>query len=76
LKYRRAKCDLCGKTLREGEKVTTILSTIITKKGVPRNKMRLVLSPNSITSRANRVYCNQCLDLSHYIRDPQNPKEN
>ena len=71
MKYRKAKCDLCGKILKENEKIVAILSAVITKRDTPRGKMRIRLSPNSITSRANRVYCLKCLDLNHYIRDQQ-----
>lgn len=67
-KYRKCKCDLCGRIFKEGERVTTILTTEISKQDCPRGKMRLKLSPSSIATRAHRVYCQKCLDLNKYIK--------
>jgi hypothetical protein len=66
---RENKCDSCGEKFSNKDKVVVLFRDIEVEK--VREKIRLKLSENSVTSRAFRVYCSGCLDINHYITEDQ-----
>lgn len=63
-------CDNCKKVIDNKEKVTAIIPNLeaSTKLDSP-GKMRLKLSKYSLTTRAIRVYCENCLKLNLYLEE-------
>ena len=67
-------CDNCNRMLENGDKVTVIISEVeVTgryRKG--HEGFRLKLSEESIGSRASKVYCKKCLDITGHFLEENN----
>ena len=62
------KCDNCAKIIKDGERVTAIISGVVAApKTNSEGSMHLKLSKNAIDSRALKIYCKECLSPKDYI---------
>ncbi len=62
--YERKKCDNCNRMLEHGDHVTVIISNVEIE---GRKSFRLKLSPDALSTRATKVYCENCLNTEDHI---------
>ena len=59
-------CDYCSKQFKNNEEVSALIPVEVTTRGY-HDKARLKLSLDAIDQRTIQVYCQDCLNLGHFI---------
>lgn len=62
------KCNNCDKIIESGDKVTVVVKEVEASGRITvPDSIHLKLSEKSLGTRALKVYCDDCLNLNHYV---------